>query len=63
MINMKTILKELKKVGMECLKELGKAILKSALAAAINEFIILPLMRRLKAIYKRNPEMEREFGL
>lgn len=60
---MKEMLKELKKIGKQCLVEVGKALLKSALAAALNEFIILPLMRKLKEIYNRNPEMEREFGL
>ena len=59
----KKLVKEISKIGGKIVKELAVAIAKSALIVAIKEWVVVPLMRRLKKIYDRNPEFERQFGL
>ena len=55
--------KEAAKIGKQIAKDLAIAIAKSAMIVALKEFVIVPLMKKLKKIYDRNPEMERQFGL
>ena len=59
----KKLIKEIGQIGGKIVKELAVAIAKSALIVAIKEFVVVPLMRKLKRIYDRNPEFERQFGL
>ena len=55
--------KHIKGATKQIAKDLAIAIVKSAAIVAMKEWIIVPLMKQLKKIYDRNPEMERQFGL
>ena len=61
--HLKTVLKHIKGAGKQIAKDLITAIIKSAAIVALKEWVIVPLMKQLKKIYDRNPEMERQFGL
>ena len=61
--HIKKLSKEIVKIGKQVVKDLAVAIVKSAVIVAIKEFVVVPLMKKLKRIYDRNPEMDRQFDL
>ena len=61
--HMKKLTREIIKIGKQVAKDLAIAIVKSAAIVALKEFVIVPLMKKLKSIYDRNPEMERQYGI
>lgn len=61
--HMKKLTREIIKIGKQVAKDLAIAIVKSAAIVALKEFVMVPLMKKLKGIYDRNPEMERQYGL
>ena len=48
---------QMKKTIIQAAKDVVMSIVKSAVVVAINHYAVQPIMKKLKKIYDRNPQM------